>query len=171
MTTTFAEQSTKPWTRMQMSSLRLHDAKGVNPRLMICPQCGEDTGVALIGAHESKTQCSDCGTICYGGYPRGPGNRRCQKPGCFGTYHRIGAIEEREKIPGDLCDKCADLNKQVAEVVTQGGIHFHCEDCGAAGAIRPDHPLSIAVRKQMGIEAPNPCGIELTKKECPQCHE
>jgi len=68
-------------------------------------------------------------------------------------------------LPGGLCDAC----KEQIQIVKDGGVFFKCKDCGANGAIKKDAPLAKAVRKQMGIEAPEPCGVEFTKKDCPVC--
>lgn len=35
-----------------MDNLRLHPKKGLNARVMICPWCGADSGVALLGVHD-----------------------------------------------------------------------------------------------------------------------
>ena len=151
-----------------MSSIRLHKTDGANPRLTICQQCGEDVGLALIGALDWKSKCQKCGLIHYGGYPK---DHRCPVQGCGGSMFRDGKIEEHEKLPGGICDKCEKLNKQTKQMVEEGGIYFKRADCGSAGAIRVGHPLSKAVRKKHGLEAPAPCGVEFTKDDCPSCSD
>ena len=50
-------------------SLRLSKEHGLNPSLLVCPICGKDVGIALLGANGGKTapyqmismdSCNDC---------------------------------------------------------------------------------------------------------------
>lgn len=66
--------------------------------------------------------------------------------------------------------RVSDIEK-AKETVTKGGIFFRCKDCGAEGAIEASHSMAKVTRKNMGIRAPHPCGIEFTKETCPVCKE
>lgn len=149
--------------------MRLHKEHGVNPRLTFCPQCGgEGNELVLLGAHDSLYRCirEECGAAHIGR----PEGGSCAK--CGATVRLERKIGQHERIPGGICDACQEKNRQVEEEVARGGIHWRCADCGAAGAIRAGHPLAEAVRAQMGIAAPNACGVEFTRVEgCPACGE
>ena len=52
-----------------MSRIRVSEKHGINPSLLICPYCGEDTGVALVGKLPNDAEaprkmsgdpCDDC---------------------------------------------------------------------------------------------------------------
>ena len=154
-----------------MSDLILHPEKGVNPRLTFCMQCGGDgEDLIMLGANESKYTCPECGCVHYGR----PDKRQCGQ--CGQHFHRDNwrreKIGEYEKLPASRpCALCREKNEECAKVVAEGGIHWRCKDCGSAGAIRAASELAIDIRKQMGIEAPAPCGVEFDKKSCPACSE
>ena len=55
-------------------------------------------------------------------------------------------------------------------LVADGGVYWRCKKCGLSGVIVARSELAIAVRKKMGIEPPEPCGLEYTEEEpCPMC--
>lgn len=148
-------------------NIELHPEKGVNPRITVCCQCGEDIGLVLLGRHEHKDICNKCGLVYYGGKPLGGECPRCHTYG----WHRE-PIEEHEKIPEGLCEKCQESQRELDKVVAEGGIYWRCDDCNATGAIRASSPLAKQVREQLGIEAPKPCGVQFSKaKGCPVCNK
>lgn len=141
-------------------SLLLHKEKGVNPHLTYCPRCGgESPEIVLLGAHDKIYKCTSCG-MNHIGYPKG---KKCQKCGSRVEFDRN--VEEGERLPGGLCKGC----EEQVEAVKAGGIFFKCKDCSAIGAIKADAPIAQSVREQMGIQPPDPCGIEFDKDSCPVC--
>lgn len=81
-------------------------------------------------------------------------------------------IEEHERIAtNDLCNSCKKKKAATEQEVAKGGVFFKCSNCGAEGAVKAEHPLAKAVRKQLDIAAPNPCGVEFDKGNCPVCTE
>ena len=80
------------------------------------------------------------------------------------------AIEEHEKVStGGLCDPCAKLQEEQKTIVDAGGIYFKCRDCGSEGAIRKTASICADVRAKLDIPAPEPCGVEFDKTNCPAC--
>jgi len=145
--------------------MRLHPEKALNPFMTVCPQCGgEANELLLVGAHDTVYRCVDCDMRHIGRPKKGI----CQK--CGSTVTKERKLEEHERLPASQpCEKCQKLNDAASKIVAEGGILWKCVTCGSAGAIKADHPLSRDVRKQMGIEPPKPCGIELNEKTCPLC--
>ena len=125
-----------------------------------CRNCGEDVGLALLGRDENKFTCRSCSTVSFG-------SKKCLK--CDSRDGSVSVIGDQEKLPTEICDKCQAQAKAMAEVVRDGGIYFHCKDCPANGVIRAQSDLAVDVRRHMGIEAPDPCGVELDKTSCPAC--
>ena len=143
----------------------LHPAKGVNPFLTTCHQCGKDVGLVLLGVKDYIDTCTNCNAPHVGGMEGRGCYRKCMKCGEIGTPDRRH-LEKDEKLPIEICDDCKKLNEEVKKMVAEGGIHFRCTKCGSAGGIKKDTPLSKLVREKMNIPT-GPCGVELD--ECPQC--
>jgi len=146
--------------------LRLHNEKGVNPRLTVCRNCGKDVGVALLGAIESIYECSHCRAHCIGGRPA---YDVCTACGFHGGFTFVRKVEEQEKLPVELCDDCKKNEEACAAAVAEGGVYWKCSSCGSQGAIKSTAPLAQAVRKQAGIETPKPVGVEFSESDCPVC--
>lgn len=144
--------------------IRLHPTKGVNPKMTVCRGCGKDVGIALIGAEDWIYKCKDCGANFIG---RPDPGVPCRKE--HHTIEKVREIGEHEKLPIELCDECAKKEEAAANAVKEGGVFWRCTDCGSNGAILAESPMAIAVRKQLNIKAPNPCGVEFSKKDCPVC--
>lgn len=148
-----------------MSSIRIHPEKGVNPKLTYCPRCrGDARELILVGADEGVYKCSSCDITVFG-----YGHGTCPSCKAERTLRRERTIGDHEKLPGDLCEKCETEVKEHNAVVAAGGVHFRCADCGISGVIRASAPLAKMARKQLKVEAPKPCGVEFTKKDCPKC--
>jgi len=149
-----------------MSSISLHKTKGVNPRLTFCPNCGgEGPDIVLLGSRERKVTCDKCGCVNYGSSRAGKCGR-CEQPLFDG---KVEKIDEYERLPGSLCAECERVLEEQKRVVAEGGVLFKCKKCGSEGAIKANASLAKEVRKQLGIEPPKPCGVEL--ESCPACEE
>lgn len=152
---------------MGRDEILLHPQKGLNPRITVCVDCRKEVGVALLGANDKVFVCRPHGQYVVGGLS--PGQRTpC---GCTSrdlVFERI--LEEHAKLPMERCAECVEKREAQKKMVEEGGILFQCVDCGCEGAIRPGHPMAVAVRKQLGVPAPKPCGVEFSKATgCPQC--
>jgi len=151
---------------MSDRSIPLHPTLGVNPRMTFCTRCGgEAQELALIGRYNYKLIC-DCGFTMYGG--RG---KLTECPGCKRSIYeaRKVELEEGERVPaGEHCDACRKQEAEFAEIIKAGGILWRCAEYPAHhGAMRPND-FTRQVRKQLKTPA-GPCGVELTKNECPVC--
>ena len=101
-----------------MDSIRLDSKLGVNPRLIQvqCRICGEtkDDGIALLGASNSKVQCSKCKTWNVGGCSVDSDRRthRCSNPGCGHVEHSRYPGQKVELAPAEkiisrgVCSDC-----------------------------------------------------------------
>jgi len=145
--------------------MQLHPEKFLNPYMTVCPQCGEEANeLILVGVHDTVYRCVSCG-MKHIGRPKGGA---CQK--CFSGVVEDRKLEDNERLPASQpCEKCQKLNEAANTMVAAGGIHWKCKKCGSSGAIKADHPYAKDVRKQMGIEPPDPCGIEFDEDTCPLC--
>ena len=134
-------------------SFRLHAQHGVAPALTFCRVCGKDTNeIAILGA--------SCNTVMKQVHEMTGG-----KEGSIDGYKEYGY----NRIPSnEPCDECKAKQAAVKEEVERGGVYWKCTKCGSEGAVKAGHPLSVRVREQMKIEAPKPCGVDLTG-QCPVC--
>jgi ribosomal protein L32 len=141
-------------------SITLHKRLGVNPRLTICPNCGEDgNGIVLLGHKNKIFNCKTCGINLIG-------NAKCPKCGFYGEFVR--ELNDHEKVVDiSPCSKCQEVLKKQDEWVEEGGVLFRCTKCGTKGAINKSNPICKEVRDKLGVEPPNPCAIEFN--ECPEC--
>ena len=141
-------------------SIILHQELGVNPKLTFCPRCGGDAEeLILIGARTRIDKCSECGTTVYGGISlRSP--CRCGRRSSV----TIGHIGKHDKLPASQpCAKCrAEIDNHKA-VVAEGGIYWKCKECTREGVILARSKYAKAVRKQLKVKKPDPCGIEFEK--------
>ena len=167
-----------------MGSIQLHKTKGVNPFLTTCPRCG-GTGpeIILVGSRDYKDICEVCGQVYIGGADPKTKREGClrerlgandEKVRCNSVHFRRESLEENEKLPGGLCHDCEAELKVHEEVVAAGGIYWKCADCKRAGVIKHTSPLAGLVRKDAGIEPPDPVGVEFAKEpinglSCPAC--
>lgn len=147
-------------------SIRLHPEKGVNPRVIVCVNCGKSTGVAIMGAHDKVWKCLSCGMQHIGGKPE---EGKC--PCGADNFENKGPLPDGAQIPCDLCDDCAAKETACVEEVKKGGVYWRCTDCHSHGAIKADVTTAKQVREVHGIAAPEPCGVEVTKDDCPICGE
>jgi hypothetical protein len=150
-----------------MSLITLHPTLGLNPRLTYCTRCGRDgPDLMLLGNRNWKRKCASCGCINYGASAKDD----CGSCGVkLWNSERI-ELEEREKLPGSLCNDCQKEVDQHAAIVAEGGIYWKCRDCKKGGVIWGSSELAKRVREKMGVEPPKPCGVEFTKAEgCPAC--
>lgn len=148
-------------------SIPVSEKHGINPCMEICARCGKDTGSLLLAGRTHEYWCRDCKIKIY-----------AQKPACphaeKGERHDMERKRSDVEMPrhiksGALCDDCEKEADEHAKVVVDGGVYFRCRDCKISGVVKADSLLAADVRKQHGIAAPEPCGVEFDKTWCPKC--
>jgi len=88
---------------------------------------------------------------------------------CEAKVEKLGELRSTEKIPLGPCEACETELQEHSDVVKLGGIFWKCDDCKGTGAIRHTAPLAQDVRKSVGVEPPDPCGVVFSKSDCPAC--
>lgn len=142
----------------------LHPTKGVNPRLTFCPRCGgEGRELILVGANDKVITCPHCGMNAIG-FKSTQLCPKCKKRLMGG---KVRTLEDHEKLPGNLCEKCEEEVKKIEELIKDGAVHVKCKGCGMQGVLRKDHPMSIQARDHFNLHNGEPCGVEVDA--CPQC--
>jgi hypothetical protein len=133
-------------------------------RRTYCPRCKKDSEELLVyDAAMMLYVCPVCSMKYYGGLPG-----TCQKCG-NSTYGVIGRpLDELEKIP-NLCHDCEVELRDWEDEVKRGGIFFTCKRCSRSGVIHAKADFAKRFRSQVGITAPNLCGVEL--EICPECRK
>jgi len=135
-------------------NITLHRKHALAPALTFCTICGKTTNeLALLGS-KADSVMKQVHEMTEG------------REGSAKGYTEYG----HNRIPSsEPCDECKAKKAAVDEEVKRGGVYWKCTKCGSEGAIKAEHPLSIQVREQMEIEAPSPCGVNLTG-QCPVCN-
>ena len=149
-----------------MVSIPLHPEKGVNPRVIVCANCGTSTGIAMMGRRDKVWKCLSCNLHHIGGKPE-TGKCHCGAD----NFEDKGSLPDNAQIPCDLCDDCMAKEQACVEEVEKGGVYWRCLDCKSTGAIKAEAATAKEVRKAHGIPSPAPCGVEVTKDDCPVCSE
>jgi hypothetical protein len=127
-------------------------------------------GLAMMGPRNYYDVCSVCGHRCYGGFIDG----KCSN--CGGATTRI-ELEEGERVAGNVCDKCKEEIETLRKIVEEeGGVYFHCKDCGCEGAAGLDVEWAQIVREHDGsmekIDGKyKPLLVHIDKNDCPGCGE
>jgi len=140
----------------------LDNKKGVNPFLSVCPRCGKDTGVVLVGKRDIVTTCANCGTRNYGSY-RHEKCGGCRAPLRDGKSRKL---EEQEKLPGAFCEECLKEAEVWEEEVKRGGVYWRCK-CGCDGVFKADSEVAVSYRQLAGKPAPEVLGVSV--KACLMC--
>ncbi len=156
-----------------MGGVILSNKHGINPTCLKCEQCGKDTNALALMGRASKLECNKCKAIVYG---RATSPAKCPQCGNSGrgydVFHTLETdVEAPKNLTGGLCDECIAKHEEAKAEVERGGIYWVHEACGSEGAIKAESKLSIDVRKQTKIEAPDPVGIKFEKEQCPVCSE
>ncbi len=143
---------------------------GVNPSLVVCIRCGEDTGEIILPGKINRYSCSECGKEKIYLHKSKHGCPDCKKGSATLTHDKSDVEMPRKVSMGTFCKKCEGEIAEHRKAVEDGGIYWECKDCKSKGVITGDAELAKIVRKDMKIEPPKPCGIQFTKEElCPVC--
>ena len=82
---------------------------------------------------------------------------------------REKVLETLEARANGLCDECIKMDKEMKEVVREGGVYWKCSKCNSSGALRATSDLSMLTRETSGIKAPESVGFDFEGKRCPVC--
>lgn len=145
-----------------MSSIPLEAGDNpLHPRFMICFICGDETDGLAIGAMR-KAELN--GKWVYANVGKtSEAVRNLIKAGHMEHGERLHwvALEDNEKVPSaEPCESCMKKIKTERKAIAEGGIFFTCKQCGLKAILSADAPISKRVRKDTGIAAPNPVGLE-----------
>jgi transposase-like protein len=121
---------------MSKGSMRISENYGVNAAMGICPRCGEDSGILLIG-YAKEFECRDCHKKIIG---------KCPKvcPHCDSSMGFIdhGEFNAQYKKMPLLCQKCEKEIEEFNKAVEAGGVLFKCKECGKEGVVRAESELA-----------------------------
>jgi hypothetical protein len=130
-----------------LSSIRLHEKLGVNPRLTyyVCPCCGQEkTGqdLLLMGSRNHVSTCNACGMRHIGGTTK----NKCQNPDCksIGNFTRRQLRDsEKIQVPSQICGECKELMHQ--------GVVFISVRDGEEGKDNPYRTGSMCVLREEAV--------------------
>lgn len=145
---------------MSKDTILLHPKKGLNPKMICCYRCGNETNeILLLGISEYKHKCLSCSTFFIG-----KRKDKCPKCKAFSTSSEV--IGEYEKVTSSLCDNCKKEIEEFQKIVEEGGVYWRCHGCGKNGVIVKNE-FTDNLRKEKNILPPNVIGIEFD--QCPVC--
>jgi len=159
--------------------LVMHPRLGLNPRPCFCPACSGPSNNPThvdIGNRNAVWTCSTCQSMRYGlteplviGVdPTVAAAKDCTK--CKAVQPGIiRPLIEGERVPGALCDDCADDDSALQARLAAGGVMFRCTACKTTGALAVDDAVAVAARTFQERPAPEPCGVEFDADNCPIC--
>jgi hypothetical protein len=145
-------------------SIRLHPKLGLNPVLTYCCRCGGESQELILAGDARVYQCQTCKQKMIGDRAES-----CPKCHVKMAYLEKFTPEFGTKLPSrEPCDNCKNEIEEHRRIVADGGIYWKCSACTASGVIKMDG-FTMAVRAQLKIDAPKPCGVEFSQKDCPAC--
>ena len=138
---------------------------GLNRRKLVCPRCSKSSGYVHLGLRDCAGICNTCKTFNIGLQAN---QARCEV--CKSEDIKMTQVPADMSLP-KICKDCLAAMAAEAEIVQKGGIFWTCIACNNTGMIEAGHPLAVFVRRQAGVEAPDPCVAQLDKTSCPVCRE
>ena len=149
------------------NGIRLSEKYGLNPAMVKCERCGHDTGeIALLG-RMLHYRCRSCQVLIIGKRPK-----ECPHCKTGRSFESLGEFDGSVGIKRGFCDDCEVEIAEHEAMVAEGGIFWKCRACRREGVIKPGNSYANAVRRQTGIEAPEPVGVEFSGDHpCPVCLE
>jgi hypothetical protein len=91
--------------------------------------------------------------------PRGTIKQTAKKLGWLPGEYSVEPVPEGKLPATEYCDSCKDELTEWYEIVKKGGVLFKCAECRAEGVIRPCDYAKM-IRAELGVKAPDPCGVE-----------
>ncbi len=145
-----------------ISNIPLHKTRGLDPHLTYCPRCGGDGTGLTLGALRKATL--EDGRVVYA--QLGKTARTAKDLGLQPFELNWVDVDEHERVPdSSICDECEQEVALHKKEVDLGGVYFRCLACSTTGVIKHNHALAVSVRKDAGVKAPEPIGVEFDKCE------
>jgi hypothetical protein len=147
---------------MSNVDIQFFPGQGLTPHPSVCSSCHRPSGAKVYcGKINRIYECVACGNVLYGGV-----HFRC--PVCDSPLgnRKIGP---EEPIPMGHCRDCNERIRRQRKAVAKGGVYTRCVACGFHGVLKGSHPVAIATRKALNIQAPEPCLLTLDEEHCPEC--
>ena len=154
-----------------MTSVTLSKKHGLNPAMTYCRRCGGETNEILLLGNAKKYECSACGGLTVGKYPRN-GCQLCGSNIGFKSLGEYNGAKDGRLPANSLCDACKEEEKLFQAEVAKGGLRWTCSKCGSFGVIKAGHPF-IDAFKSSGRD-PKTEGVlfgEFGEGQCPRCQE
>lgn len=136
----------------------------VNLYKTVCPQCGVPTDGLMSGNIFHTTLPS--GQLIYAKHnEKNQARNFLVKQGVLSEFANLNwvSVAAGERVPGkEMCEKCVDHTKRITHMqqeVEAGGVAWRCEECGSADVVDRDHEMSIRIREESGIKAPDICAL------------
>ena len=100
----------------------MSDEKMTTTRVGVCPECSQVTGEVTFPPNATKLMCLNCDEHVYLGSKYGfcP---RCGHPLANAPEMEV---PEDEKVPYELCTRCALVDAHIAAEVEKGGVMWEC---------------------------------------------
>ena len=139
------------------TSIPISPERGIDPHLTTCIRCGGEGQDIILGV--LMTNVDNDGDTHY--CPRGKTGRHVKDlpRGKYFMGRWTEVTDTNLRIPSGLCKDCDAEVKAHAKVITDGGVFFHCTECGRQGVIRPG-VFADEVRRVNKAATPKPCGVE-----------
>jgi hypothetical protein len=143
-----------------MTGFHLSKEHGLNPHLTICRVCGKTGQDIILTGDKHIYECRSCYGIFLG-------LRECPK--CKSRLIDKGQPDPSMPFLG-LCKEHENIDQELAEEVSKGGIPFKCRSCKTEGVIKHDTDAGKALRQELDKTHPGQVvGVELPN--CPECQK
>lgn len=153
-----------------MASIPLDKEKGLDPHLTHCPRCGGPGSGLTIGAIR-KAKLPN-GQYAYGNVGKlTQAGKSLMDQGAIRSKYDLHweKLEDNETVPDtEPCAKCQEDMQMQSDEIARGGVFFKCKECGTQGiVVYSDSTKAMCdeIRKQVGVEFGQPCGVELNACE------
>jgi hypothetical protein len=132
----------------------------------VCFTCRRGIGTISLGNVYKIYQCTKC--EYYHIAAENP--RRCA--GCHGfeTLKYARDVSTKAVMADGYCDSCKNTYEVMDRLVAEGGVYWHCKNCGARGSLPKDDPVAKEIRARTKVTAPEPMGVDVGQDGCPVCN-
>lgn len=157
---------------MKNDSIPISEKHGINPALILCARCGQETGEIVLLGQTNKSTCPNCLTTIYGTRADFV-NKGCPHCGSHRAPEKFQVdVEAPRHLRGtSLCDPCKTELTAFENEIRAGGIRWKCKDCQCFGVLKATSDYAQHLRANATGTDWDHTGIELTRDNCPACRE